>query len=142
MTEIKNPFGRPREWDLDEMAYKLIEWVKKPDSINLCGFCAENMLSPSYISRWAKENYSFCQAYEYVKAQLGDRREKMLNEESLHVKAYDLNAKTYDHFLKEEHRQDLEFQSQLAKAQELQGTDEQKNALKTVLDWVSSQQKK
>jgi len=116
--ERKNPFGRPREHDLDEWAEKLIEWSKKEDSSNLNGFCADNMLPPTYITRWAREDKHFCSAYEYAKAQLGARRERKLAEGTLHVKAYDLNAKVYDEFLKQEHRQEMEYEASLKNNQD------------------------
>lgn len=31
--------GRPRERDRKELAKKLLEWCKLPDSINLNGYC-------------------------------------------------------------------------------------------------------
>lgn len=44
--------------------------------------------------------------------------------------------------LKEEEDSTSVFLSELQKAQAQEGTEEQKNALKTVLDWVANQQKK
>lgn len=114
MTE-KNVGGRPREHDRDQIAKDMVEWAKLPDSINLCGFCCtrEPPMNPRKISEWSKECNTFREAYETAKAFLGNRREKMLNEEMLHVKAYDLNATTYDQFLKDEKRQQMEFEASL-----------------------------
>lgn len=109
--------GRPREWDRDKVAENLVEWAKKDTSINLNGFCGENLLPPSKITLWAKECDNFRQAYEIAKALLGERRERYLEQERLHVKAYDMNAKVYDHFLKDESRDEKAFESKL-KAQE------------------------
>lgn len=96
--------GRPREHDRDQIAIDLIEWAKLPDSINLNGFCCsrEPPLSPSKIGDWARECDKFRGAYLAAKAFLGNRREKLLSENKLHTKAYDLNASVYDLFLKEE----------------------------------------
>lgn len=104
--------GRPREHNREKIAEDLIIWAKLPDSINLCKFCAyyEPPISPSKITNWAKEDDNFRQAYEITKMYLGARREEMLNAELLHVKAYDLNAKTYDHFLKEEWKENLAYE--------------------------------
>jgi len=109
--------GRPPEYDRSKIANDLIEWAKKPDSINLCKFCAtyEVMLPPSYISVWAKESTEFSQAYEFAKTCIGARREELLNSEQLHVKAYDLNAKTYDYFLNEQAQKSAEFEANLKK---------------------------
>ncbi len=95
---------RPREHDRDQIAIDIVEWAKRPDSINLCKFCAyyEPIIPPSKLSIWAEECKEFRKAYESAKVFLGFRREEMLNQETLHIKAYDLNATTYDYFLKEE----------------------------------------
>jgi hypothetical protein len=103
-----NPW-RPREHDRDQIAYDLIEWAKKDDSINLNKFCALNGIPPSKLSLWSKEEDNFRQAYELAKSFIGFRREEKLNSEELHIKAYDLNAATYDYFLKEERRQQAEY---------------------------------
>lgn len=110
--------GRPREYNRDFIAHELILWAKKPSSINLCEFCSEKMLPPSKLSLWAKECDKFRQSYELAKCFLGSRREKMLTDETLHVKAYDLNATTYDYFLKEEKRLQSEYEASLKKENE------------------------
>lgn len=120
MEKEKNKGGRPREHDRDSIMLELLEWAKLPDSINLNGFCCsrEPPIPPSYITLYARECPKFRAAYETAKAFLGDRREKMLNMEMLHVKAYDLNASTYDQFLKEEKRLQAEFESNLRKKED------------------------
>jgi len=107
--------GRPREHDREAISQELIEWAKLPTSINLCGFCCsrEPPLPPSMITKWARECDEFRLAYETAKTFLGQRREEMLNAELLHVKAYDLNATTYDHFLKEEKQEAAKFTAQV-----------------------------
>ena len=49
---IKGEGGAPRKHDRDQVARDLIEWAKKPDSINLCKFCAyyEPIIPPSKMS--------------------------------------------------------------------------------------------
>jgi hypothetical protein len=107
--------GRPRIHDRDQIALDMIEWAKLPDSINLNKFCCtrEPPLAPSMITNWARECERFKRAYETAKAFLGARREEWLAEERLHVKAYDLNANTYDHFLKDERRAEKEYEASL-----------------------------
>ena len=51
---------------------------------------------------------------------LGHRREKLLSENKLHVKAYDLNAKTYDAFLKAESREEKAFDADLKTKSEVE----------------------
>lgn len=120
----RNPHGRPRVHDRDQIALDLIEWASKPDSINLCKFCCtrEPPLAPSKITMWAKESDSFRIAYETAKMYLGARREEWLNKNQMHVKAYDLNATTYDYFLKEE-KQDQQKYESLLKADEAKAVD-------------------
>lgn len=117
MTEQKNVGGRPREHDREQIAKDMVEWAKLPDSINLCGFCCsrEPPLNPRRIADWAKECDNFRGAYETAKAFLGNRREHLLNAELLHVKAYDLNAKTYDMFLDEKVKEHSAYESSLRK---------------------------
>ncbi len=121
---MANPVGRPREHDRDQVAKDLIEWAKKDDSINLNKFCAyyDPIIPPSKISEWAKEDSKFREAYQSAKSFLGYRREEMLNKDKLHVKAYDLNATTYDHFLKEEKKEMAIFQSELTQKENEKGS--------------------
>lgn len=121
-TEMR---GRPREHNRDQIAIDMIEWARKDDSLNLNKFCAlyNPPIPPSKITHWAKEEDLFRQAYESTKAFIGFRREEKLNANELHVKAYDLNATTYDHFLKEERRQQAEFEAAL-KSEENQKVDD------------------
>lgn len=132
--------GRLREHDREKIAKDLIEWAKKDDSINLCKFCAINSIVPSKLSQWAKEDEFFRQAVELAKTHLGARREELLNADALHVKSYDLNATTYDYFLKEERRQQLEFESFLA-SQNITEYDEKAEAtLKALMNQLSALQ--
>lgn len=104
MTEVPR-YRRPREHDRLAIALKLIEWAKLPDSINLNKFCVSYCnppIPPQSITLWAKECEQFREAYMIAKGFLGARREEWLQADLLHVKAYDLNAAVYDHFLKEE----------------------------------------
>ncbi len=110
-----NAGGRPRDWDYSEMAGKILEWAKKKDSVNLNAFCCEHEppFPPPYVSRWARESEEFRSAYETAKSFLANRREKKLTANELHVKAYDLNATTYDYFLKEEKMREKEFDAEV-----------------------------
>lgn len=109
--------GRPKEYDREKVAKALLEWAKKPDSINLCKFCAyhDPIIPPSYLSIWANEDDDFSKAYESAKMFLGFRREEMLSKDTLHVKAYDLNASTYDYFLDEKKEKSARFAADLTK---------------------------
>lgn len=113
---VGNPnSGRPQVHDREKLAKELIEWALLPDSINLNGFCCTRNppIAPSKITLFRNESDIFREAYETAKAFLADRREKMLNAETLHVKAYDLNATTYDYFLKEERKAQAEYEAKL-----------------------------
>jgi len=130
--------GRPRTYDRAQVALDLIEWAKKDDSINLNGFCISYNppLEPSKITLWARECTDFRRAYEGAKAYLGERREQRLNENKIHVKAYDLNASTYDHFLKDERKQMAEHAAALQKDSNPTAslTTEQILSLKKIID--------
>ncbi len=88
--------------DREEVAKQLLEWAKKDSSINLCEFCVEfckPMIQPSLLYKWGCEDPVFRKTYELAKSFIAYRRERKLNTEELHVKAYDLNARAYDFFL-------------------------------------------
>lgn len=116
--------GRKPKYDRLEYAEKLIEWALKPDSRNLNGFCAENLIPYEYINRWARENEQFRLTYNTVMQIIGQRREEDLKSGKLHVKAYDLNAKVYDHVKRDADRNELEFELRLKK--ELEKEDKSK----------------
>ncbi len=107
--------GRPRTIDREELQNNMIEWAAKDTSINLCGFCAEYSLDPDYVLKLSKIDEDFGRTYRMVKSVLGSRREHKLKEGELHNKAYDLNAATYDLFLKEERLDQLKYESALKK---------------------------
>lgn len=121
-----NPVGRPREHDRDKIALDMIEWAKKPNSINLNAFSCnyEPTLTPSMILLWAKEDPEFRRAYDRVKSYVAARREEWLNSERLHVKAYDLNACAYDAYTKADREEKSEFESKL-KANDQKPVDEE-----------------
>ena len=107
--------GRPRTHDRDQIAKELIEWAQLPDSINLCGFCCSRQppIAPQRITQWASECDHFQEAYWQAKAFIGARREVLLSKDKLHVKAYDLNARTYDEFLKQEMKETEAYKAKL-----------------------------
>lgn len=126
MTEHKRKVGRPQEHDREAVGKALVEWAKKDDSINLNGFCITHdpLIPPSYLSIWAKDNKEFHKAYETAKAFIAVRRELKLKNNELHVKAYDLNASVYDHFLKQERRAEKEYEAGLKNAKEEESQDD------------------
>lgn len=134
-NNIKN-IGRPREHNREQIAIDMIEWARKEDSLNLNKFCAlyNPPIPPSKITNWAKEEEVFRQAYESTKAFIGFRREEKLNANELHVKAYDLNATTYDYFLKDERRQQAEFEAALKSDENQKVDDKIENGYKTIMN--------
>lgn len=112
------PFGRPREHDRNEIFYDLLLWAKDENSTNLLGFCAKHDLAPSKLWNWAEENPDFRQTLDTAKAHIGFRREERLSQGTLHMKAYDLNASTYDYFLKQEKREQAKHEASLKNQQE------------------------
>lgn len=138
MTSV---MGRPREHDRAKIAEALLEWAAKPSSINLCEFCAQQMIPGSKISEWAKQDTDFRETYELAKHFIGARREQMLNGELLHVKAYDLNARTYDHFLKEDWKESLSYEHSLKveKPEDEEKTREAAAAMREFTDVIKAQ---
>lgn len=115
----------PRTYDRDKVERDLFEWSKKDTSVNLCGFCDEFDLDPDVLLKWAKADLDgLGRTYRLAKARLGSRRELKLKNGDLHTKAYDLNAATYDLFLKEEKMAMLKYESDLSKEEK---ADEIKN---------------
>ncbi|HEX4374873.1 MAG TPA: hypothetical protein VHZ50_16330 [Puia sp.] len=112
--------GRPRIYDREKIFQDLLEWAKLPDSINLCKFCAINELDPDLILQWSRDEPELSRTYRTVKSFIGARREELLNKNKLHTKAYDLNATNYDFFLKDEKRQQLEYEASLKSSQDSQ----------------------
>ena len=105
--------ARPREYDRKEVADNLLKWAQKEDSINLCGFCAEYLVPAGTMLRWKDEDDWFRETYEMVRCMIGSRRESLLTNGKLHVKAFDLNAKTYDPFLRDEHRNQVKYDAMI-----------------------------
>lgn len=130
--------GRPREHDRDAIAQELIEWAKLPDSLNMCGFCCtrEPPLAPSKITDWSRECPKFRVAYDIAKSFIGTRRETKLSKGELHVKAYDLNAATYDFFLKEERRAQLEFENSLKIEEQKAYTEEEEQKANLLINEI------
>ncbi len=133
------PVGSPRVYDRSEIARQLLEWSLKETSLNLCGFCGEKEIDPNVILRWTKDlnDDEFGRAYRLVKARLGERREQRLGEGKLHTKAYDLNAKTYDYFLKVEHYEQLDYEAKLKAAEAITVTDQQLEGYAKVTNAIS-----
>ena len=138
MTSV---MGRPRIHDRDQIAKDMVAWSLLPDSINLNKFCGMKGIAPSKITEWAREEENFRLAYEEAKSNLGFRREEWLNEDKLHVKAYDLNAANYDHFLKDDRRQQAEFESRLKAQENIMATPEEIDRHNAVMTQLKKLQK-
>lgn len=133
--------ARPREHDRDQIAKDMLIWARKDDSLNLNGFCGwyEPPIAPSKITIWAKEDDWFRKAYECVKAILAIKREQKLSDGTLHAKAYDLNARVYDHFLKEEWKESLSYEAQLKLKEVETVTEEQKSHVASLFSMFNDQ---
>lgn len=105
--------GRFREYDREEVANLLLEWSKEDDSLHLNGFCVKYLIAPDKLYKWAKECDNFNQYYLLSKAFIGKRREDMFNKGTLHSKLYELNVATYDYFLKQERRDQSDYEAKL-----------------------------
>jgi|SRR5690606_211295 len=117
--------GRPIKFDKEKIAKAMLKWAAKDTSLNLNAFCTTHdpIIPPKYISEWARGNEEFSVSYEVVKAFLAARREQKLHAGALHVKAYDLNIAVYDHFVKEERREQKEHEIGLKTKSETESQD-------------------
>lgn len=109
--------GRPRVHDRDDIARQLIEWAKKPDSINLSAFCVslETPIAPSIVVSWTYSDPEFKKSYDIAKCYIAARREVLLNSELLNQKTFEMNAKHYDYFLRHDCRDQQKFEAALGK---------------------------
>jgi hypothetical protein len=55
------------------------------------------------------------------------------------VKAYDLNAKVYDHFLKVESREEKQYEAELASKAQDHATEQEKLGFATMMAWLDHQ---
>lgn len=63
--------GRPKKYDdafIENEAVELEKWVEKPNSPWFEDFANQRGYSPEYLSRWAKDNERFNQAYKRAQA--------------------------------------------------------------------------
>ena len=132
--------GRLRTHDRDQIAVDMIEWALLEESTNLNGFCGIKRIAPSKTSQWAKEDEFFRQSLEITKAILADRRERMLSAGLLHVKGYDLSARAYDYFIREDCIEMMKLQIQLKQAEANQVSEEVNKGMDAILSQISSLQ--
>jgi hypothetical protein len=133
------PGGRP-SIDLQKVSKEMLEWSLKEDSFNLCGFSGEYEYPPSVITKYARENEQFKATYEIVKARLAKRREQGLALGLVHVKAYDLNSKHYDLYLKEDWKEEKEFESSLKKQENAVYSQESAEKYSALMNQLSAMQ--
>jgi hypothetical protein len=140
--EEKNKVGRPREHNREQIAIDLIEWARKPDSINFNKFCAlyHTPFPATKLIDWSKECNEFRGAYDTAKAFVAFRREEKLSNEELHVKAYDLNATVYDLLAKAEKQDNAKFEAMLKLAEQVNISEEDKSRVVAVLNQLKSLQ--
>lgn len=132
--------ARPREHDRDKIAKELLEWAEEETSLNLNKFCALNKLPPSKLSEFAKEDKLFRESYELAKSHLACRREEYLTDGMLHVKAYDLSVAAYDYFVKEERRDQAQFEVGIKKQNDVNVTEDIKAMFNDTMNQLSSLQ--
>ena len=118
--------GRP-PIDIEKVQLDMLAWSLLPTSTNLCGFSGQFEIPPSVITRYARTNEEFSATYEIVKARLAQRREEGLVKGTVHQKAYDLNAKTYDGYLKAESRDDIDYDTEKKKEMDTHKANLNKN---------------
>lgn len=106
----KNLGGRPRRYDLNELADELVEWSKQPQNITLLDFCNDYMIVQTYLSDWAKEHEKFSEALLYAKSQIGARRERLVSYGKLDRAAFGRAQGMYDRMINDYEREEKEFE--------------------------------
>lgn len=96
--EAKTP-GRIKKYDGPTIAMQLTAWVKKDDSINFVGFCADFSYPPYVITNLEKSCDEFAEAYILAKMRLAERRERLMNEDKLNYGSFARYQAMYDPFL-------------------------------------------
>jgi hypothetical protein len=139
-VKVKGVSGRPRKYDREQVALELVEWCKKEANINLCGFTVDTGIVPSMIFTWCKEDPIFQKAYEEAKTILGAKREKLLNMNKLHYKAYDMNAIVYDSYLKYAKREHAQFEAEIKREAEIKVGVETMEQFQALMRQIRSQQ--
>lgn len=105
--------GRPREYDRDTLSSLMLEWAQLNDSMNLNQFSAKYLVPPPTVMQWARDDKYFSTVYSTVKAILASRREERLNSGELHARAYERNATVYDLYMRDELRNQIEFEAKI-----------------------------
>lgn len=139
-----NPVGRPKEHDRAKVALDMIEWAKKPDSVNLNKFCAyyEPQLVPGTVLRWRDEDPEFREAYARVKSFLAFRREEWLNQERMHQAAYNHNTSVYDALIADDREQKVKFDAMHKSEAQKPIDDEAKNMAALMIEQMRAMQEK
>lgn len=115
---VGNKGGVEKKYDREEYAQKLLEWVEKPSSLNIIGFCAANRIPGEYIARWSKESDVFRQAVDIARAVIADRQDLMVQTGRMDLKTTARMAGYYNSVLNSYERGELEFEYGLKKGLE------------------------
>lgn len=113
----KRYVGRPKEADPLIAAQELLDWVKKDDATNICGFCAEYMYTDDMLYKWADSSPQFNEAWKITRLTLADKREKKVSEGKLHQLAYAKNHGVYDRFTHRHDEKNKDRESERRKAE-------------------------
>jgi hypothetical protein len=112
---VGHGIGRDKKYDREEYAVKILEWAKKPTSLGIAGFCAENDLPLEYMSRWSKESDAFRQALMITRAKLADRQEHYLNMGRYDHRLFLRQIGYYNAAIRDFDHEELEFEYGLKK---------------------------
>ncbi len=135
--------GRPREHNRMQIARDLIEWARLEDSINLNKFVALHVNPPmpvTNLSKWAKEDDEFRQAYETAKAFIAFRREEFTSNDMLHIKCFDIAVLAYDGVIREQRREEAKYDSDLRKEEAKTFSESDEKKFSALMNQISSLQ--
>lgn len=106
--------GAPSYWN-EETIKKLIEdmfeWAQKDDSVNMCGFRAEQLVSTSRLYELIHKYPELADAYNIVQAKLANRLTQKAGSK-IHIGVFNRYISFYDGMLKDHDKEMANHQAQ------------------------------
>lgn len=107
--------GRPRKYDLDQLADELLIWSTDPSSLNLIGFSRPRLINVTMLPDWAKIHDRFSEALQLAKQSIALNRFEAACANEVPKEFYTRSEGQYDPLYKQYSREEKEFESSLRK---------------------------
>jgi len=105
--------GRPREYDLDQLADELLLWSTDPSSLNLIGFARPRMINVTMLPDWAKKNSRFSEALQLAKQSIALNRFEAACTNEIPKEFYTRTEGQYDPLYHQYSHEEKEYESSL-----------------------------